>query len=135
MALPRKILNALRAGRYTPSPAGKKARDAATRLREQQRISEAPTPPQDSFTSIKRQMANKKHAAYYGMHSYNPQESLRVIQRSDEREAMQQALGLSESQMSYLASMASKAHRAMEESGDAGELEIYLKYDFLFYHL
>ena len=37
MALPRKLVNALRAGKYTPSNASKRAREAATRLQQQQR--------------------------------------------------------------------------------------------------
>jgi hypothetical protein len=137
MALPRKILNALRAGTYTPSNASKRAREAANRLQQERtRInSVAPSPPRDTFRNVKNQMIRSKHSAYYGTPGYNPSESVRAVENSDEYQAMRQALGLTPDQMSYLASMASKAHAAQARTGDAGELEIYLQYDFLFYHL
>lgn len=139
MALPRKILNALKAGSYTPSNASKKAREAASRLQQERtRINQvAPSqPPQrDTFRSVKERMVQRKHAAYYGTQSYDPRESAQAVFGSDEYEAMRQSLGLSPDQMRHLASMAGKAHMAVARTGDAGELEVYLKYDFLFYHL
>lgn len=139
MALPRKLVNALRAGTYQPSNASKRAREAATRLREQQRISEAPTQPRDTFRSVKNRMTRRKHAVFYNpgerYSKYNPTESMRAVEGSDEYEAMRDALGVSDSQMRYLAHMASLAYNAQRNHGDAGDLEIYLKYDFLFYHL
>src|ERR1700683_3018038 len=144
MALPRKLVNALRAGKYTPSNASKRAREAATRLQQQQREN---TPvdtglPRDRFPgggqtrdTFKSRVVSKKHAAYRGIMGYNPRESSREVFGSDEYEAMRQVLGISEAQMTHLASMASKAQAALAKTGDAGELEIYLKYDFLFYHL
>jgi hypothetical protein len=137
MALPRKILNALRAGQYTPSNASKKAREAANRL-QRDRIgigTVAPGPPRDTFRSVRNEVIRKKHSAYYGTSSYSPQESIDAVMNSDEFRAMERTLGLTEDQMTYLASMASKAHAAQAKTGSAGELEVYLQYDFLFYHL
>lgn len=141
MALPRKILNALRAGQYTPSSASKKAREAATRLQNQRNASTSVNTglpsgqPRDTFRSVKNRTIQRKHAAFYGTQFYDPRGSIRMVEGSDEYEAMRQTLGLSEEQMYQLASLASKAHAELKKSGDAGELEIYLKYDFLFYHL
>jgi hypothetical protein len=142
MALPRKILNALRAGQYVPSNASKKAREAATRLQEQRNRGssgvETGLPsgqPRDTFRSVKREMVRRKHDAYYGIHNYNPSESSRAVYGSDEFQAMKRTLNLSTEQMTRLARLASLAHNAVVNTGDAGELEIYLKYDFLFYHL
>lgn len=132
MALPRKIVNAIKAGTYIPSPASKRAREAATRLREQ-RSSEQPQ--RDTFRSVKERMVQKKHGLHYGTPGYNPVESAQAVFGSDEYEAMRNALNLSPDQMRQLASMASKAHAAQAKNGSAGELEVYLVYDFLFYHL
>jgi hypothetical protein len=137
MALPRRLVKAIRAGQYTPSNASRKAREAAARLQEnRQRIENAaPAPPQrDTFISVKERMVQKKHAANYGTAGYSPQESARAVFGSDEYEAMRAALGHTPDQMRNLASLASKAHNAQVRTGDAGELEVYLKYDFLFYH-
>lgn len=137
MALPRRLVKALKAGQYTPSTASKKAREAATRLRDQRidYVAPAPPPQRDTFRSVKDRMISAKHRAYYGTPGYNPRESIRVVNNSDEYEAMRRALGYSPDQMRNLASLASKAHHALNSTGDAGELEIYLKYDFFFYHL
>jgi hypothetical protein len=148
MALPRKLVNALRAGKYTPSNASKRAREAASRLQESRRSSGVETglprdrfggsgsgQPRDTFRSVKDRTISRKHNMYRGISSYSPVESVNAVEGSDEYRAMVQALGLSEAQVTHLASMASKAHAAYAKTGDAGELEIYLKYDFLFYHL
>jgi hypothetical protein len=134
MALPRKILNALKTGTYTPSNASKRAREAASRL-SQERNRTPPVPQRDTFRSVRREVISKKHAAYRDTMGYTPDESVRRVNNSDDYDAMQRVLGLTPDQMSYLASMASKAHAAQAKTGDAGELEIYLRYDFLFYHL
>jgi len=148
MALPRKILNALRAGQYIPSNASKKAREAATRL-QQQRERSSPVETglprdrpfmggqreRDTLRSLRTNVNRHKHAAYYHVQGYNPREAMRAVENSSEYNAMRESLNLSEAQMSHLASMASKAHAVLARTGDAGELEIYLKYDFLFYHL
>jgi hypothetical protein len=139
MALPRRLVKAIRAGQYTPSNASKKAREAAARIRDNnQRIENvAPAPPpqqRDTFRSVKERMVQKKHAANYGTTGYSPQESARAVFGSDEYEAMRAALGYTPDQMRQLASLASKAHALQVRTGDAGELEVYLKYDFLFYH-
>ena len=139
MALPRKILNALKAGSYTPSNASKKAREAANKLQQERTrintVAPAPPPQRDTFRSVKERMVQKKHAAYYGTPNYNPRESAQAVFGSDEYETMRRSLGLSHDQMLQLASLAGKAHIAQIRTGDAGELEVYLKYDFLFYHL
>jgi hypothetical protein len=148
MALPRKILNALRAGQYTPSNASKKAREAATRLQRQraeQSSVETGLPrdrpfmggqrERDTFKSVRNNVIQRKHSAYYGTVGYNPTESMRNVLNSDEYRAMQQATGMTKEQMSQFASLAARAHAAVAKTGDAGELEVYLKYDFLFYHL
>jgi hypothetical protein len=80
-------------------------------------------------------MKQRKHEIYYGTQFYDPRASARAVENSDEVSTMSDSLGLSDAQMTYLASMASKARAAQHKTGDAGELEIYLKYDFLFYHL
>jgi hypothetical protein len=80
-------------------------------------------------------MVHKKHDTFYGTPSYNPTESAQAVFGSDEYRAMRAALGYTDDQMRQLASLAGKAHAAQIQTGDAGELEIYLKYDFLFYHL
>jgi hypothetical protein len=140
MALPRRLVKAIRAGQYTPSNASKKAREVANRIQQQRVESVAPPPvsqaPQrDTFRSVKERMLHKKHAAYYGTIGYNPQESAQAVFGSDEYEAMRATLGYTPEQMRQLASLASKAHIAKIRNGDdAGELEVYLKYDFLFYH-
>jgi hypothetical protein len=142
MALPRRLVKAIRAGDYIPSPASKKAREAATRLRNQRIDYVAPGPPpgpaggppRDTFRSVKERMASKKHGAFYGTAGYNPTESARAVFGSDEFRAMQGALGYTSEQLRGLASLAGKAHALEIRTGDAGELEVYLKYDFLFYH-
>lgn len=146
MALPRKILNALRAGTYTPSNASKRAREAATRLQQQRaQNSEVDTRlprdrpfmggQRDTLRSVRDRTIQHKHAAFRDITGYDPRRSIRNVHNSDEYDAMRQTLNYSEAQMSHLASMAARAHAAQEKTGDAGELEIYLKYDFLFYHL
>lgn len=80
-------------------------------------------------------MIRAKHRAYYGVSQYNPQESNRAVRNSDEFEAMERAMALSSDDMRRLASMAGKAHAALAQTGSAGQLEVYLQYDFLFYHL
>lgn len=135
MALPRRLVKAIRAGDYIPSPASKKAREAATRLRNQRIDYVAPGPQRDTFRSVKERMASKKHGVFYGTPGYNPTESARAVFGSDEYRAMQGALGYTDAQMRQLASLAGKAHAVEIRTGDAGELEVYLKYDFLFYHL
>ena len=63
--------------------------------------------------------------------------SNRNVDRSSDIEEMQQALdpaNRNDDTWSELASQASYAHKALEKTGDAGELEMYLPYSFLWYH-
>jgi hypothetical protein len=137
MALPRKILNALRAGTYTPSNASKRAREAATRLREQreQRPTGSADLERDVFVSRRDRMIQKKHNAFYGFPRYDPIASVEAVNESDDDDAIRRALDMTRDEMLAYAAQAARAHNKLFNTGDAGDLEIYLRYDFLFYHL
>jgi hypothetical protein len=84
--------------------------------------------------SVKTQMKIQKHRTYRDVLGYSPGESSRAVDRSSAIDEMTDALGWSEDRMDEFASRASQAHRLLRDTGDAGDLEIYLAYDFLFYH-
>lgn len=75
-----------------------------------------------------------KHRMFYGTPDYNPTESARAVRDSNSIEEMERSLGMTRAQILELASLASRAHIQQINTGSAGELEIYLDYDFLFYH-
>jgi hypothetical protein len=137
MALPRKILNALRAGTYTPSSASKRAREAANRLREQRehRPTGGSNLERDVFVSRRDRVIQKKHNAFYGVKFYDPIASIEAVNESTDDDAIEQALSMTREEMFEYASRAAKAHAAIARTGSAGDMEIYLRYDFLFYHL
>lgn len=141
MALPRRLVKAIKAGQYQPSAASKKAREAAANLRDRQPPPQPPgrgAPPRDRFVSIRDRVIRAKHEAYYGTKGYNPRESVRSVREAEDSEEiddiMEESLQMSSEEMKELASLAAKAHIAQAKTGSAGELEEYLQYDFLFYH-
>jgi hypothetical protein len=131
MALPRWLTRQIKGGTYKPSPVGKKAREAAKRLREKQ----APPPPEPpSFEVVKRRMIVKKQVIHGDEHKFHPKASQEAVQNSDAYDEMLAALDMTNDQIDRLASLAAKAWTKMDETGDAGELAQYLVYDFLWYH-
>lgn len=131
MALPRKLVQALKAGTYQPSKIGSKARQAATRL---QTVSGPTRPPGVQRSLIKTNMKVRKHRIYNDVLGFNPRSSARAVDNSDATDEMAEALTWSEDRLDEYASRASQAHRLVKDTGSAGNLSDYLVYDFLFYH-
>lgn len=132
MALPRRLVRALRMGTYQPSSAGKRAREVARQRGEEfkggqkrQRV---------TFTDVKNEVKARKHVMYRDLFNYNPRASMRAVDESDALEEMLASLEFSEDEMDEYAARASRAHRLLHDTGSAGELAIYLDYDFLWYH-
>jgi hypothetical protein len=122
-------------GNYRPSNIGRRARELAKNLRERQQ----PPPPVDQgpiFTSSTRtRVKEKKRQFWDGIESFSPRESDRVVDESNDFEEMADFLEeMDENTAVEFASNASKAWSLVDAMGDAGDLEIYLPYSFLFYH-
>jgi len=135
LALPRRLVQQLKRGTYQKSNIGRKAREAATRLHERGGGKYAPPPLHPPFESTKRRMITKKHIVYREVFGYNPSGSAEAVNESEARDKMEVILErATNTQMDYYASMAAQAWAQLNKTGDAGDLEIYLDYDFLFYH-
>jgi hypothetical protein len=131
MALPRRLARLLREGRYQPSNVGKKARESARRLQEN-----PPDAPEKriSFSSVKSRMITKKHYVNRETLGYSAQGSREMVNDSDAFDEMLEALDFDNDQMDEYASLAAKAWHQLDKTGSAGDLAIYLAYDFLWYH-
>lgn len=130
MALPRRILRQLREGTYQKSAVGKKAREAAARLREP-----TPQPPErPTFRSVKQRMRTKKHLVYREVLGYSARNSNQAVEDSEAYDKMVEALEFTNDQMDEFAARASLAWKRFNTTGNAGELTVYLDYDFLWYH-
>lgn len=136
-AAQRRLAKEIRTGTYKPSEASKKAREAARRLRE-------PQPPRDGeevfkggqkrYEGIKVRIKRRKRQFWGDDVNFRPNNSDRAVDRSNDLDEMEEVEFEPENRWLDLASLASKAHNALVSTGDAGDLEIYLPYSFLFYH-
>jgi len=107
-----------------------------------QRVQGIPPPPeyrQEVFISADDAIRNRvkltKVSFWQDTVNFGRSASDRMVDNSDAIPEMEEALREpSESNWSDLASMAAKAHHTLDRTGDAGDLEIYLPYSFLWYH-
>lgn len=100
-------------------------------------------PPEDEdevFSSdddIRDRVKLTKISFFSDVVGFGRRASDRNVDNSDDIDEMEDALdreNRTEAQWSELASLAAKAHHALDRTGDAGELAIYLPYSFLWYH-
>ncbi len=136
-AAQRRLAREIKTGTYKPSQASKKAREAARRLRE-------PIPPRDGeevfkggqkrYDGIKVRIKRRKRTMWEDIYNFRGDRSDRAVDQSGAIEEMEEVENDPEDRWLDLASKAAKAQFALYNTGDAGELEIYLPYTFLFYH-
>jgi hypothetical protein len=137
-AAQRRLAREIRTGTYKPSQAGKKARETARRLRESQAGpkdgEEVFVGGQKKYEGIRVRIKRKKRQLWEDTVGFRAIRSDNAVDNSDDTTEMGQVEYDPEDRWLYLASQASYAQMAVAKTGDAGELEIYLPYAFLFYH-
>lgn len=137
-AAQRRLAREIKTGTYKPSSASKKAREAAKRVQESRAVpkdgEEVFKGGQKQYEGIKVRIKRRKRQFWEDSVSFRPRASDRAVEESSDTEEMYEIEHEPEDRWLDLASNAARAHHALASTGDAGDLEIYLPYSFLFYH-
>lgn len=142
MALPRRLVRRIKTGTYVPSNIGAKARRVATERQNVSGGTPEPQPPREfgaggrriTFSSAKSLLKTKKHYAYRDVFGYNPHNSAVNVDNADDYDKVVEALDFTNDEMDEYAARASIAWHTLTNTGSAGDMEIYLPYEFLWYH-
>lgn len=138
-AAQRRLSQQIRTGTYQKSQVGKKARETARRVQESRNV---PPPPRDGEEvfkggqkeGIRARIKRRKRTFWEDDVRFSPRNSDRAVDRSNDVSEMYEVEHEPEDRWLELASQASVAWNKLHSTGDAGELEIFLPYSFLFYH-